>query len=54
MFGLFKSKKEKLEDKYKALVEESYKLSTVNRKESDAKLAEADSVLKQIEALDEK
>ncbi|MDG2455718.1 MAG: Lacal_2735 family protein, partial [Bacteroidia bacterium] len=31
---------------------EAHKLSTVNRTASDAKAAEADAVLKQIEALD--
>ena len=53
MFGLFKRKTEleKLEEKYKELLEQAYKLSTTNRKRSDEKTAEADSVLKQIEAL---
>jgi hypothetical protein len=54
MFGLFKKKseKEKLEDQYEKLLGEAHKLSTVNRTASDAKAAEADAVLKQIEALD--
>ena len=53
MFGLFKKKseKEKLEAKYKKLMEESFKLSKVNRAESDAKAAEANSVLEQIDKL---
>lgn len=53
MFNLFKKKSEveKLNDKYKKLLEESHRLSTTNRKESDAKFAEADEVLKKIEAL---
>jgi hypothetical protein len=52
--GLFKKKseKEKLQAKYKKLMEESYKLSHSNRSASDAKAAEADAILKQIEALD--
>ncbi|WP_157823379.1 MULTISPECIES: Lacal_2735 family protein [Olleya] len=53
MFGLFKKKSEldKLQDKYKKLLEESFKLSTTNRSESDKKQAEAQAVLEQIEAL---
>jgi hypothetical protein len=54
MFGLFKKKseKEKLEDQYEKLLAETHKLSTVNRTASDAKAAEADAVLKKIEAMD--
>lgn len=46
MFGLFKKKseKEKLQEKFKALMEEAYKLSTVDRTKSDEKRAEADEV----------
>ncbi|EAZ79320.1 Lacal_2735 family protein [Algoriphagus machipongonensis] len=53
MFGIFKkkSKIEVLEEKYKKLQQESYKLSTVNRTESDKKLAEAEEVIKEIELL---
>jgi hypothetical protein len=53
MLGLFKKKspKEKLQEKYKKLLEESYKLSSTNRKASDAKAAEADEILKQIDLL---
>jgi hypothetical protein len=53
MFGLFKKKTEaeKLEEKYEKLLKEAHALSTVNRKESDFKQAEASEVLKQIEAL---
>jgi len=52
--GLFKKKspKEKLQARYKKLMEESYKLSHTDRKASDDKAAEADAVLKEIEALD--
>ena len=52
MFGLFKkkSKKQILEEKYKRLTEEAYRLSKINRKASDAKTAEAQEVLSQIEA----
>lgn len=53
MFGLFKKKseKEKLEEKYRKLIDESYKLSHTNRTASDQKAAEADAVLKQIESI---
>lgn len=52
--GLFKktTEKEKLEKKYRKLLEEAHKLSTVNRAQSDAKAQEANEVLKQIEQLD--
>lgn len=53
MFNLFKkkSKLEKLEIEYRKLLEESYKLSTSNRKLSDTKAAEAAEILKRIESL---
>lgn len=53
MFGLFKKKTklEKLEEKYKKILEEAYKLSSSNRTLSDAKTAEANEVLKEIETL---
>ena len=46
MFGLFKSKKEKLIDKYNKLLKESYNLSNVSRKDSDA-----NKILTEIEKL---
>ncbi|MCE2613929.1 Lacal_2735 family protein [Flavobacteriaceae bacterium D16] len=54
MLNLFKKKseKEKLQDKYKKLMSEAHKLSTTNRRLSDDKVAEADEVLKQIDALE--
>ncbi len=54
MFGLFKkkSKKEILNTKHKKLLEEAFKLSTINRKESDSKYAEADAIIKEIENLE--
>lgn len=54
MFGLFKKKspKEKLEKKYRALLEEAHRLSKTDRSASDLKAAEAEAVLKEIEALD--
>jgi hypothetical protein len=53
MFGLFKKKSErqKLEERYKKLLEESYKLSHTNRTASDQKAAEAEEVRLQIEKL---
>lgn len=52
MFG-FGNKKKSLEKKYQKLLQESYELSTVDRKKSDLKAAEADEVRKQIDALPE-
>lgn len=56
MFGLFrkKSEAEKLIRKYDLLMQEGYELSTINRKASDAKYAEAEQILKQIEKLEQK
>ena len=56
MFGFFKKKSplEKLNEQYQKLLTEAHKLSTTNRTLSDQKVAEADVVLKQIEALKEK
>ncbi|SNR16270.1 Lacal_2735 family protein [Tenacibaculum jejuense] len=53
MFNFFKKKspKQQLEERYKKLLHESYKLSTVNRKLSDEKAYEAEQVLQQIESL---
>jgi len=54
MFGLFKkqSPKDKLKKKYLKLLQEARELSTVNRAQSDLKYAEAEDVLKEMEALD--
>jgi len=56
MFGLFKKKspKEKLEKKYEQLQQEAFELSKTNRTLSDQKQAEAQEVLKEIEALEGK
>ena len=51
MFGM-KSKKEKLQAKYEKLLREAYELSMVDRKKSDEKTAEADSIQKQLDAMD--
>ncbi len=53
MFGLFKKKseKEKLQEAYKKLLEDAYKVSHSNRTESDRLLAEAEEIAKKIERL---
>ena len=53
MFGLFKKKSEadKLQEEYAKLMKEAFTLSKSDRKKSDAKTAEAEEVLKKIEAL---
>ncbi len=55
MIRLFRKRSEReiLEIKYKSLLEESYKLSTSNRRESDLMRAKAEEVLKSIERLKE-
>lgn len=51
MFDLFRKKNplEKLQIKYKKIMEEAHSLSQTNRKASDAKYAEAEVVAKEIE-----
>ena len=51
MFGLFKkkTKEEKLQEQYKKLMAEAHKLSTVDRAKSDAKFAEAEELIKQLD-----
>ena len=51
MLNIFKkkSKVEKLNAQYKKLLEESYKLSTTNRRLSDSKVEETNEILKQID-----
>ena len=53
MFGIFKKKSEadKLQDKYKKVMEEAYKLQSINRTDSDSKYKKADDILKKIDAL---
>jgi len=56
MFGIFKKKTkiEKLEIKYKALLKEAYDMSKTSRSKSDQKTFEAEEVSKKIEILKEK
>lgn len=53
MFSFFKKKNpiDILEKKYKSLLQEAHQLSTSNRSLSDAKVAEAETVAKEIEEL---
>ena len=53
MFGFFKKKTpiDILNEKYQKLMEESFKLSKTDRKAADAKVAEAELVLKEIDSL---
>ncbi len=55
MFGIFKKKTEVevLQKKYEKLMSQWHKLSSINRAESDKKYAEAEEVLKKIEAIQE-
>ena len=54
MFGLFKkkSKRDQLNDRYKKLMAESHKLSTVDRAKADEKFAEAEKILKELDNID--
>lgn len=56
MFGIFKKKseKEQLNAEYKKLSAEAHRLSTTDRKASDLKQAEAQEVLKKLDALENK
>ncbi|PTB91623.1 hypothetical protein C9994_15210 [Marivirga lumbricoides] len=56
MFNIFKGKSErqKLNDQYKRAMEEYYQLSTVDRRKADEKMARADEISKQLDALDKK
>lgn len=56
MFGLFKkkSKEQILQEKYTLLLKESFELSKTNRTASDKKQAQAQAVLDEIEALNNK
>lgn len=47
-----KTKLEKLNDRYDSLMEESYKLSKVNRTKSDEKVFEANQIMFEIEELE--
>jgi len=54
MTGLFRKRSEvdKLRKKHVKLLTAAYKLSHINRKESDAKYAEADKIAAEIELLE--
>lgn len=56
MFSIFKKKTplDKLKEAYKKCLKEAYDLSKTNRKASDTKATEADTLLKKIERLKQK
>ena len=47
-----RSKKEKLESRYRKLLSEAHRLSQINRSQGDSKYAEAEAILDQIKALE--
>jgi hypothetical protein len=47
-----KSKKEKLNEQYKKKLEQAYKMSTINRTESDRLTKEANEILEEIKRLE--
>ncbi len=53
MLGIFrkKSKAEKLQKKYRQLLQQAHALSTTNRTESDKKYAEAQAILEELEQI---
>jgi len=53
MFKIFKKKTEleKLNDQYAKLTKEAHTLSTVDRKKSDAKIAESEAIMKRMKEL---
>ena len=53
MFSFFrkKSELERLTEEYQAMLEQSFKLSTVDRKASDLKRAEAEALIPRIDEL---
>ncbi len=53
MFGLFKKKtaKEKLQKEYEKLQKEAFRLSTINRTESDKVAAMADEIARKMDAM---
>jgi len=55
MFSFFKKKspKQKLQEQYAKLMEESFLLSKTDRSAGDAKVAEAEEILKEIEKIDQ-
>ena len=53
MFGLFKRKSpiDRMKSEYEKLMKEAFDLSKIDRSASDRKYAEADKIMKEIEAL---
>lgn len=50
--SIFGNQKKKLENRYRQLLEESYKLSHSDRAKSDQKAKEADEIRAQLDALE--
>lgn len=55
LFSFFnkKTEKEKLQEKYEKLLQESFELSKIDRTKSDAKRAEAEKVAAEIQQLND-
>ncbi len=51
MLNLLKSRKNKLYDKYRKLMNDAHRLSHINRAQSDRKMVEAEAVMKAIEQM---
>ena len=54
MFGKSRNEKDSLQEKYNQLMEESYRLSHINRKKSDMKRGEAEEIGKLLDELEKK
>lgn len=54
MFTLFSNQKTKLEKQYQQLLKQAYELSHSNRRLSDLKTAEAETIKEKLEALEDK
>ena len=54
MFRLFPDQRSRLEKRYQQLLKEAYELSHSNRRLSDIKTAEAESVKEKLETLEKK
>jgi hypothetical protein len=52
MFGLFKTKKEKLQKKREGLLKQAYTWSAIDRKKSDGFYAQADAIDVELSVLD--
>ncbi len=53
VFGFFGSKTDRLKKRYARLLAESFRLSTIDRKQSDIIAAEADKIRRELDSLEE-